>query len=101
MIIEKMTMQFISSISRENQIFKGRSYKIGSFVNGEPVIEHKIPIPDSDILCDWCNAKILTEKIKVVVNFDILTGKSSISYVICDNCKENKFNDIIEIKSVK
>ena len=95
---EKTTMQFISSISRNNKIFKGRSFKLGSFVNGVPVIEEAIPIPDSDIICDWCNTLILTEQIKVIMDVDILTGKGSISCAICNNCRENKFSDIIEIK---
>jgi len=91
-------MQFIVSISREDEVFKGRSYKLGSFINGEPVIEEIISIPDNDIICDWCNAQILTEQIKVIVNVDILTGKGSISDAICNDCKKNKFSYIIELR---
>lgn len=94
-------MQFIVSISREDEVFKGRSYKLGSFINGEPVIEEEISIPDSDIICDWCNTKILTKQIKVIVNVDITTGKGSISDAICDNCKKNKFSNIIELREIK
>jgi len=96
--MDKMTMQFIKNISRNDEVFKGRSFKFGSFVNGEIVIEEEIPIPDSDILCDWCNSQIQTEQIKVIINVDISTGKGNISHAICDDCKKNKFSDIIEIR---
>ncbi len=92
-------MEFISSISREDEVFKGRSYKLGSFINGKPVIEEEIPIPNSDILCDRCNAQILTDKIKVIISLDLSTGDVIITDAICDDCKKNKFSNIIEINS--
>ena len=91
-------MQFISSIDRNDEIFKQRSFKLGSMIDGVPVIEDVIPIPNSDIVCDWCNKEIITEQVKVIVNFDLLTGKSNVSSAICNNCRENKFGGIIEVK---
>jgi len=95
--VNELPSQFIYKVPRTHKIFQNRSIKFGVFGKQGIEITDVCPIPNNEIICDWCNTPITDEKINLVVHLDKFSSKTLVDQALCERCKKKKYSELIVI----
>lgn len=92
----------IANVLRNHSIFKSRSMKFMNFTKEGMKLANEVKIPDDKIICDWCNAKITTAIINLVIILKkgLPNGNIIVDKAVCSNCRKKYYSKTPDFNTV-